>query len=236
MSQLNGAYYGPSIPPPPKYYRRPGRGGGCFSCCCGCIFNCILSIICKILTTILIIVAIVAFLFWLIVRPNALKFHVSDATLTQFSYNNNTLRHNLALNVTIRNPNRRLGIYYDNIEALALYQDVRFGSQTLGPFFQHHKNTSVLSPVFKGQRVMPLTEDQVSELNKEKGSGVYSIDVKLNMMVRFKLGLFKSGKVKPNIRCELQVPLESHNGTSSGGGFQFQDTACDWDYKRMWFH
>ena len=93
--------------------------------------------------TILIIVAILGFLFWFIVRPNVLKFHVTDASLTRFDYTtNNTLHYDLALNVSIRNPNRRVGVYYDHIEAHALYQDVLFGNQTLGPFFQHHKNTT----------------------------------------------------------------------------------------------
>ncbi|XP_061359454.1 NDR1/HIN1-like protein 3 [Gastrolobium bilobum] len=236
QAQLNGAYYGPSIPPPTKKsYHRPGRGGGggCFSCCCGCIFNCIFGIICKLLTTIIIMVAIAAFLFWLIVRPNVVRFYVTDATLTQFNFtNNNTLHYNLALNITIRNPNKRVGIYYDYIEARALYQDVRFDSQTLGTFFQHHKNTSVLNTAFKGQQVMILGTDQTSELNKDKSSGVYHIDVMLFLNVRFKMGLFKSGKVKPKIRCDLQVPLKSHNGTSPAGGFQ--TTECGWEYR--WIH
>lgn len=233
MSQLNGAYYGPPIPPPHrKSYNRPSRGGGCFTCCCGCIFDCIISLICKILTTITIIALVLAFLFWFIVRPNILKFHVTNATLTQFSYTNNTLHYNLALNVSIRNPNRRVGIYYDHIETLALYQDVRFGSQTLEPFFQHHKNTTVISTVLKGQQVMPLAAKQVSELDKEEDLGVYGIVVKVFMTVRFKFVLFKTGNVKPKIRCALHVPLKSRNGTDSA----FQITECDWEYKRWWFH
>ncbi|XP_004497666.1 NDR1/HIN1-like protein 10 [Cicer arietinum] len=240
-NQLNGAYYGPSIPPP-KSHRRSSRHDdgcccGCLSCicgcfrgCCGCIFNFILSIICKILTTIIIIVVILGFLFWLIVRPNVLKFTVTDASLSQFNFtNNNTLHYNLALNISIRNPNKRVGIYYDNIETLAFYKDVRFGSQTLGTFFQRHKNTSLLNPVFKGQQVVPLNSDQISEFDNEMKDGVYGIDVKVLLNVRFKLWLFKTGKVKPKVRCDLKVPLKSKNGTSLGNEFQVTD--CDWDYK-----
>ncbi|KAK8468259.1 hypothetical protein PHAVU_007G268900 [Phaseolus vulgaris] len=236
MSQLNGAYYGPSIPPAPKSYRRPSRGGGgcgCLSCCCGCIFNCIISLICKILTTVLIIAAVLAFLFWLVVRPNILKFHVSDASLTRFAFSNNTLHYNLALNVSIRNPNRRVGVYYDQIEALALYEDVRFASQTLGPFFQHTKNTTFISPLFEGQRVTPLTADQTSQFDKENSARVFSIDVKLFMTVRFKFLLFKSHTVRPKIRCEMNVPLKSRNATTSLDA-AFKATECDWDYKRWW--
>lgn len=221
--QLNGAYYGPSVPPP-KSYHRPGRGGGC-DCCCGCIF----SLICRLVITVIVVVGIAALVFWLIVRPNKVKFHVTDASLTEFNYTNDTLHYHLALNITIRNPNRRLGIYYDNIEARALYQDARFDSENLTPFYMGHKTTHVVSTEFKGQNLISLGADQTSEYNKEKSSGVYDIDVKLYLRIRFKLGVFKTGKFKPKINCDLKVPLTA-NGTSSAAADQFQITACDLDY------
>ena len=246
MSQLNGAYYGPSIPPPQQKSHRPrSHGGGCcccggiLRCCCGCIFDCVFGLICKILTTLIIIIIIVAVLLYFIVRPNVVKFHVTNATLTQFNFtNNNTLHYNLVLNMTIRNPNKRVGIYYDNIEAHALYHDVVFANQTLEPFFQHKKNTTVLGTVFKGQGVVVLGDDKGSKVEEEKGSGVYGIDLKVDMKVRFKLGLLKTGKVKPKARCELKVPLVtiSRNGTTSTAENGFHDTECDWGYRWLWFH
>ncbi|XP_061338089.1 NDR1/HIN1-like protein 10 [Gastrolobium bilobum] len=214
--QLNGAYYGPSIPPQ-KSYHRPSRGGGC-DCCCGCIFN----LIFKLILTVVFIVGIAVFLFWLIVRPNVVKVHVTDASLSQFNYTGDTLNYDLALNITVRNPNKRLGIYYDYIEARALFQDARFDSDFLDPFYQGHKTTNVLNPVFKGQQVIALNADQTSELNKEKNSGVYVIDVKLYLRVRFKLGVFKTKTLKPKISCDLQIP-------SSPAAGIFQTTKCDWD-------
>jgi len=59
------------------------------------------------------------------------------------------------------------------------YKDVRFGSQTLGTFFQRHKNTSFTSPTFSGQQLIPLSSDQILELNKEKKDGVYGFVVKV---------------------------------------------------------
>ena len=127
---------------------------------------------------------------------------------------------------------------YDHIEAHALYQDVLFGNQTLGPFFQHHKNTTFVNPLFKGQRVTPLAGNQVEVFDKEKGSGVYTIDLKLFMVVRFKFLLFKSASVKPKIRCALHVPLKSRNATTTiSPDAAFQPTECGWDYgKKWWIH
>ncbi|KAL2503132.1 NDR1/HIN1-like 2 [Forsythia ovata] len=229
---LNGAYYGPSIPPPSKSYHRPGRGGsGCccnpFSCCCSCIANCICTCICQIVFTILVIVGIIVLVCWLIFRPNTIKFYATDASLTEFNFNNNTLHYNLALNLTIRNPNKRIGIYYDRIEARAFYEGQRFDSVTLQPFYQGHKSTHSLKAEFKGQNVVLLGNKELSNYNNNKNSGMYDIEVILYLRTRLKFGFVKSTKVKPKIECDLKIPLHS-NGTSSG---TYESKRCDFDWR-----
>ncbi|EEF29834.1 NDR1/HIN1-like protein 3 [Ricinus communis] len=215
QAQLNGAYYGPAIPPPQSYHR-PGRSG----CGCGC---CLLSCLLKIIITIAVVLGLAVLIFWLVVRPNKVKFHVTEANLSEFNINNNTLHYNLALNITVRNPNKKIGIYYDRIEARGKYEDQRFGSQFLTPFYQGHKNTSILTPAFQGQQLMLLSGDELTDFNEERVSGVYSIDVTLYLKIRFKIGDLKIGKFKPKIQCELKVP-------SNSSAVPFQRTECDWDY------
>ncbi|KAF7139458.1 hypothetical protein RHSIM_Rhsim07G0206100 [Rhododendron simsii] len=207
---LNGAYYGPSIPPPPsKSYHRPGRGSSCNPC--GCFFG----LIFKTLFTVLFIVGLVVFLFWLAFRPNRVKFHVTDAALTQFNLTTttNTLYYNLDLNLTIRNPNRHIGIYYDRIEARAFYGGQRFASSsTLPRFYQGKKNTTELNVVLKGQHIVVAdqgnNDDLLSDYNSEKASGVYGIDVKLYLRVRFKLrGLIDGEDVSSGGVCSGKARL-----------------------------
>lgn len=201
-------------------------GCGCCSCLCGCLFSCLLSLIFQILFTILIIVGLAAFVFWLVFRPNEVKFHVTDASLTQFNFGtNNTLHYNLALNISVRNPNKRIGFYYDSFEANAYYQGQRFNTQSLTPFYQGHKNTTVLNPVFQGQQLVLLGSSEVSNFDSDKTDGVFGINVKLNLRIRAKLGWIKVGHFKPKIKCGLNVPLKS-NGTSSSA---FEATKCDFD-------
>jgi|UniRef100_A0A2N9GIX2 hypothetical protein len=227
---LNGAYYGPSIPPPPRksYHRHShGRssGCGCFGCLFGCLCECIFSLIFKLVFTVLILVGIAAVIFWFLVRPNNLKFYVTDASLTQFNFTtNNNLQYNLDLNITVRNPNKRIGIYYDTIQASTYYEGQRFDTVSLTPFYQGHKNTSLLSQVFDGQKLVLLGTSEVSNFNSEKSNGVYSIDVKLNLKIRVKVGWIKIGHFKPKIDCGLKVPL---SGSSSGGSFE--TTKCGLD-------
>ncbi|KAG6640664.1 hypothetical protein I3843_09G019600 [Carya illinoinensis] len=204
------------------------NGCGCCSCLCGCLFSCLLSLIFQILFTLLIILALAGFIFWLIFRPNEVKFHVTDASLTQFNFStgDNNLHYNLALNVSVRNPNKRIGIYYDRIEANAYYQGQRFDTETLTPFYQGHKNTTVLSPVFQGQRLLTLGSGDVSKFDSEKTDGTFGVSLRLNLRIRAKLGWIKIGHFKPKIKCGLKVPLKS-NGTLSAAAFE--TTKCDFD-------
>ncbi|GLT47705.1 hypothetical protein SLA2020_213760 [Shorea laevis] len=219
-SQLNGAYYGPAAPPARSYHRH-GHGAGCGRCC-------LLSFLVKLIVTAVIILGLAALIFWLIFRPNIVKFHVTDASLTQFNLSSdNNLHYKLAANITVRNPNKKIGIYYDRIEANAYYEDQRFATQQLTPFYQGHKNTSYLNPSFQGQKLVLLGADGVSEYNQEKNSGVYSIDVKLNLRVRFKVGKLKTWRFKPKIECDLKVPLSSSDGGLAGGA---ETTKCKIDF------
>lgn len=218
---LNKGYYGPSIPPKSRSYHSHGRGSGCGCCCC------LLGFLLKLIVTVVIIVGIAVLLFWLIVRPNKVKFHVVDASLTEFNLtSDNILQYNLTVNMTVRNPNKRIGIYFDRIEAQAYYEDALFDSVELERYYQGHKSTHTLNPEFTGENSVSLGASELSNFNSEKASGTYSIDVKLRLRIRFKLGILKIGTFKPKVTCDLKVPLDS-DGTSSG---TFQTTKCDVDF------
>lgn len=99
-------------------------------------------------------------------------------------------------------------------------------SVTFDPFYQGHKKTNIIYPAFNGTTSVQLGASEISEFNTDKTSGIYDIDVKLHLRVRFKLGAFKTGRWKPKIACDLKVPLTS-DGRSSG---TFETTRCDFDF------
>ncbi|KAG5084000.1 hypothetical protein JHK82_054166 [Glycine max] len=220
---LNGAYYGPAIPPAEQPRYRPHRER---SCCC-----CLFGILWKILVALIVLVGLAVLIFWLVVQPRYFKFYVTEADLTQFDYysNNNTLHYNMVLNFTARNPNKKLSIYYDKVEALAFYEDVRFANYSvitpMNSFRQYKKSSSTMSAVLSGQQVLPLDNDLVSELNQDKIGGVYEIYVKLYFRIRFRLGDVKTRRFKPKVKCDAKVPLRT-----MGNVTLFQTTKCDVDY------
>ncbi|KAF8006940.1 hypothetical protein BT93_K1054 [Corymbia citriodora subsp. variegata] len=222
QGHLNGTYYGPAVPTKQHSYFRPGRGCGCG---CGC---CLLKLIFNLVLTVVVIVGLLTLLFCLIFRPNLVKFHVTDAELTQFNFTaTNTLSYNLKLNLTIRNPNRRIGIYYDQIEARAIYGGERFDSEYMTPFYQGHKNTTTLSAAFQGQQLVMLGTSEQSDFNSEKAAGIYDIDMMLYLRVRFKLGKIKTFRIKPRVKCGLKIPVSS----SGSAATTFQTEKCDIDWR-----
>nr|XP_043634070.1 NDR1/HIN1-like protein 3 [Erigeron canadensis] len=230
QAHLNGAYYGPSIPPPTKRarsYHRHGGGSSCnpLSCLCGCIFN----LVCQIVITIIVFIGILVLVLWLVYRPNMPKFHVNEAALTQFtlSPNNNTLYYNLAVNMTFRNPNKRIGLYYDRIEARAEYYDQRFATRNLETFYLGHKQEKDLTTVFSGEQIIVLENDDRLKYNSERSAGVYNIDLNLKLRMRLKVGWAKP-KYKPKFECDLRVPMSTSSGTVSS--VAFQRTKCDFDW------
>ncbi|CAL0332580.1 unnamed protein product [Lupinus luteus] len=96
---------------------------------------------------------------------NTFKFHVTEASLTQFNLtNNNTLYFNFQVNITTRNPNKNTIVYYRKITAIAWYKDNVFAYVSLTPFDQGKKNTSFLQTVvFEGSSVIKLKPRQLAE-------------------------------------------------------------------------
>uniref|UniRef100_A0A7N0UMA6 Late embryogenesis abundant protein LEA-2 subgroup domain-containing protein n=1 Tax=Kalanchoe fedtschenkoi TaxID=63787 RepID=A0A7N0UMA6_KALFE len=221
-AHLNGAYYGPSVlPQRDTYHRRSSGGRGCnpFSCLCKCVFN----LIFKLILTAIVILGLVVLVLWLIFRPNQLKFHITDASLTQFDLANSTLKYNLAVNGSVRNPNSRIGVYYDVIQVDTFYKDQRFSTVNLTPFYQGHKNSSDLVMAFKGQQVIVVDSGDYAS---EKAAGVFQVELRMRLRVRFrliKLLRIRVGKFKGKVDCGLKVPM-------SGSGVVFAAKRCDIDY------
>ncbi|PIN12953.1 hypothetical protein CDL12_14433 [Handroanthus impetiginosus] len=212
-----------------KYHRSSHGGDAC--CCCNifsCFLDCLCTCICQIICTILIIAAIVIFILWLIFRPKNIDFYATNASLTEFNLEGNTLHYNLDLNFTIRNPNERIGVQYDRIEAITFYQGQRFAAQQLAPFYQEQNSTDTVSAEFKGQNIITLGGDQLSNYNDEKGSGKFGIDVKLYLRIKLKFGLLESSTtVNPTIDCDIKIPLTT-NGIAR---VKYEEQKCHYGWR-----
>jgi Late embryogenesis abundant protein len=193
---------------------RHSRQRGCCSRCCYFLFS----------------LGFLVLVYWLIFQPHQIRAYVDTTTLSTFSLSNTSLASSLAYNfnltLSLRNPNRRIGIYYDRLSADAFYNGSQLGptETNFDPFFQHTKSTTVVYPAFEG-KVDNLTEGVKDAFNKEKGEGAYNVQVKLRSKLRYKLWFIKVHGFKPKIDCWLRFPLMV-NGSSSTAPF----SKCHVDY------
>ncbi|PON83139.1 hypothetical protein TorRG33x02_211130 [Trema orientale] len=184
---------------------------------------------CCIATVVVIYAVIMAFIFIFVHSPpktKELEFTVSDASLAGFSYStatpNNTLSYSLTLNITIRNPNEKGGLYFDQIQVIANYSQSTFSVVTLTstPLYLGANNTTVLNSILlQGRQSVLFEESDLEKYRLETSRGVYSVDVKLALRlrdVRFRKGKVVGSLEPPKVECDdLKVPLRKNNGSSS---------------------
>ncbi|KAK7392671.1 hypothetical protein VNO78_21115 [Psophocarpus tetragonolobus] len=196
--------------------------------CCYCLCHTLWVF----LVIIIILVMLAILVLYIIITPRSFMFHVTHANLTQFDYaaDNNTLRYNLVLNITARNPNKKLKIYYDVVQASALYEGVRFSIADVNipwsSYLQDKKGTNQFSALFSGQRVIVLDQDQISNFNQDTKDGVFPIRIKIRFTIRFRLDALQIGDYYPRATCKLKLPLTSNAKKVA----PFHPTKCQIDF------
>ncbi|MCL7034519.1 hypothetical protein MKW94_000524 [Papaver nudicaule] len=170
------------------------------------------ALACRILLCALTLLGLLVLILWFILSPiNPLKIHVEDASLTQFNVTDNDILHyNLSIALNFRKPNEHVGVSYEYVEARALYNGQVFGSVVLTPFYQGHKNTTILRPVFKGQKLLPSVQGKYFQ---DKSDGKFNIKVEFYLKMRFKVGPVKTPKIKTRGKCEIEVSMGSDAAT-----------------------
>ncbi|XP_078434906.1 NDR1/HIN1-like protein 10 [Wolffia australiana] len=197
---LTGAFYGPEIPPPQRSKPR--------SCFC-CLFSTILAV----LLGLAILFGVLVLVLWLVYRPVYVKANVRAATLSQFNVTavagGNSLAYNLSAVMDLRNPNERMGIYYDWVQATASYKGERFGLSVLPSFYQGKKNTTTLFPTMSGLSVIALSSSELQNFDVSRRAGLFDVTLELRCRIRFKLdSSFTTSSTTMRIKCDMVVPLD----------------------------
>lgn len=191
-----------------------------------------MGLCCKLFTVVLTIIfflGIIALVLYLIVRPSEVNSHVEAASLAKFDLTNTTLAYNLTVDLSIRNPNKKVSIYYNRILVSASYEGDRFGFDDSQPkFIQGHKNTTVIHPAFAGlQSITSTGGSMTNQYEKEKGEGYFNIEMIVDLKVKYKALRFKTPTTEPKIKCSLRIPAPS-------SGNKFSRTQCHVNF--FWFH
>ncbi|URE19917.1 hypothetical protein MUK42_10884 [Musa troglodytarum] len=94
----------------------------------------------------IVLVLLAVFIIWLVLRPSKPGFYLQDASIAQFNFTagTNLLTAIMQVTVSSHNPNDRIGIYYDKLDAFAVYQEQRITASTELPTgYQGHNDVVV---------------------------------------------------------------------------------------------
>lgn len=194
---------------PVNHSKPPKRRRGC---CC--------RFFCWTISLILILVLVIGItlgILYLVFRPKLPKYSVDALRITQFNVSDdmNSLNATFNVNITARNPNKKIGIYYEGGSTIDVwYTDTKLCKGSLPKFYQGHRNTTVMDVVLTGQ-----TQNATGLLTtlqaERQATGTIPLNLKVKVPVRIKLGKLKLFKVKFRVRCKLVVDNLSANSAIS---------------------
>lgn len=210
-------YYPPYQRTIPYSYSKPPKRNCCKKCLCWTLALIILQIL---------VIAIFAGVIYLVFRPKLPKYSIDSLSITQFNVNNdNSLFATFNVNITARNPNKKIGIYYEGGSDLRVYfTGTQLCEGSLPKFFQGHRNTTVMNVTLTGQ-----TQDAnglLQSLQAQKQTGNIPLFLRAKVPVRLKLGGLKLMKWKFLVRCWLNVDSLTADNT-----IRIRDSRCKFRFR-----
>ncbi|KAK4369528.1 hypothetical protein RND71_013320 [Anisodus tanguticus] len=197
----------PAAPPPRPQPPRVAKPRHPFSLC-RCIAISLLTLI--------IIVGITVLIIWLILRPRKMVYSIENSSIHDYNLtNNNHLNANFNFTLRAYNPNKRVSIYYDNIEVKLFFnsQPIAFNN-IVTPFYQPCRNVTHLNDVSLPANDVALYGDISRDFKTQRTGGAVELQVKIRAKIRFKVGVWKSGHRKLKILCTPKVNFSNSRKNS----------------------
>lgn len=116
---------------------------------------------------------------------------------------------------TVRNPNKKITVKYDRIDADVFYKSEGLASTTLPPFSQGKRNETKVRATFAA--IGAYVEDRVvRDVNADRGKGSVKFSVRLLARARFKAGAWGTRKRYVRVLCrDVPVGLTLTSGRGS---------------------
>ncbi|KAG9455041.1 hypothetical protein H6P81_007945 [Aristolochia fimbriata] len=164
-----------------------------------------------------IIVLLVILIIWLVLRPTKPRFVLQDASVYQFNLSGlNLLSTTVQISLVSRNPNDRIGVYYDRLVVYASYRNQQVTLGTVLPStYQGHNEVIVWSPFLNGASV-PVSPYLGLAIGQDQNVGYYILNIKVDGRVRWKVGTWISGHYHLNVNCPAYLRLDGHGGGGNG--------------------
>lgn len=129
------------------------------------------------------------------------------------------------MNITARNPNKRIGIYYRGGSHISVwYTGTKLCEGSWPKFYQGHRNTTVLDLTLTGQS--SNVTDLLGSLQAAQQTGRIPLNLRAKVPVRIKLGSLKLMKWKFSVKCRLVVDSLAADNT-----IRIRDRSCKFRFR-----
>ena len=147
-------------------------------------------------------------LIWLILHPAKPEFSLKEADIYQLNLSgSHLLNSSIQLTLLSKNPNQKVGIYYDMVQVYASYKGQQITVDTsLPPFYQGHEESNLLTASLVGNS-LPVAPSFSYEVGRDQTAGKLVLMLKINGRLRWKVGTWVSGRYRFNVNCVAVMPF-----------------------------
>ncbi|XP_043691529.1 NDR1/HIN1-like protein 10 [Telopea speciosissima] len=166
-----------------------------------------------------VIIGCITFITWLVLRPRVPEFQLDSASVSSFNVSSSDLTANWDLAFTVRNPNKKLIVFYDSFDGYVFYGRAQLAETSLPPFYQGKRNQTTVQAKFAAASTY-VNDYVASSIAADRSQGAVSFNVRLVTWVRFKSGLWRTRRHWMSVLCRnVRVSFSSNSrvGSLSGG-------------------
>ncbi|CAA2971147.1 NDR1 HIN1 1 [Olea europaea subsp. europaea] len=162
------------------------------------------------------ILLVIILLVYAILQPKKPRFVLQDATIFNLNVSAatpNIISATIQVSIYSRNPNDKIGIYYDKMDVYATYHNQQITSFTaIPPVYQGHKDVNLWSPFVHGDNV-PVAPFNGLALSQDQTNGGIQMVIKIDSRVKWKVGSLVTGRYHLHVSCPAYIPLGNNKNT-----------------------
>lgn len=182
------------------------------------------------------LILLLILIIWLVLRPSKPKFYLQAISIYQLNVTGggggtipNLLTAVLQTTLSSRNPNDRVGIYFDELRVFATFEGQRItAAAPLAAGYQGHHDVAVWSPYLYGAGV-PLAPYLAAALEQDRATGLLLVEVNVEGRLRWKVGTWVSGHYRLQANCPAFLTVGNGAGETLAFRFQQQLSTCTVD-------
>ncbi|KAI4386177.1 hypothetical protein MLD38_004132 [Melastoma candidum] len=161
------------------------------------------------LAVLLLLVAVTAGVLYLVFQPRYPVILVDSASFSGLenitSLTSQPASPSVGLSLTLRNDNRKIGVYYTGGGVAVSYDGVELGRGGAWPAMYQPRGTyGAVNVTVKGTGVV-LSREEKSSLADNMGEGSIPVVVQVAANTKFEVGLVTTWRMKVKTRCEVSV-------------------------------